>query len=550
MAIGSFFGLNQAVSGLITSQKNLGIISHNLSNSSTEGYSRQQSVQEAGKAMVSYDSSGILGTGSEIKTVERVRDDYLDFKYWSEASSLGEWEAKGVSLSDVEAIFNEPSDSGFNTTMNDFFEGLQELAKDPSSDAVRAVVREKSVTLTKYFNTTAGHLEKIQEDLNHNVRAKVEEVNSLAKQISEINRQIYNEELTGHVANDLRDKRTVLIDELSSVVNIEVKETVRKTNIGDGTKEELYISISGKPIVDNFEYTELKLVIREEKLNPEDVSGLYDIEWADGNSLEIKSGELRGYIDARDGNETDNDSPNYKGIPFYQKKLNQFVRVFAMSINEGYVDLNNDGVIQTNEDGVGHADGYSRDAVEGESPSGIRFFTYTDEEGVKLNSEEFLNGADEVTDDNTTVINESIKAIYDRYSFMTAKNFSVSQDLFDSYDNFATSDTAEEVGNINVLNNILEIRHSKELFAEGASDDFMKSLIGTLGIDTQQANRISENQNNIVEQIINRRLSVSGVSIDEEMANLVKYQHAYNASAKMINTMNEIYDTLINRTGV
>ena len=88
------------------------------------------------------------------------------------------------------------------------------------------------------------------------------------------------------------------------------------------------------------------------------------------------------------------------------------------------------------------------------------------------------------------------------------------------------------------------------MFMEGAPEDFMKSLVATLGIDSQQSVRISDNQQVIVKQIENRRLSDSGVSIDEEMANLIKFQHAYNASAKMITTMAEVYDTLINRLGL
>jgi flagellar hook-associated protein 1 FlgK len=438
-------------------------------------------------------------------------------------------------LGDVEAIFNEPSDSGFNTTMNDFYSGLQELAKDPSSDAVRAVVREKGVTLTKYFNTTSAHLEKIQEDINHNLKAKVEEVNSLATQIAEINKQIYNEELNGNIANDLRDRRTVLVDNVSKLINVDAKEVVQGANVGGSVKKQFVLSISGKPLVDNFDVSELKLSVRENKLNPNE---------------DVKGGEIKGYMDTRDGNEAENGSPNFKGVPYYLKKLNQFVRTFAMSINEGYIDQNNDGIIETNEDGIGHADGYKRGSFTGDQPSGIRFFTNVDSDGKNISTNEFLDGADKVVDDPSTVLNENIDAIYKKYSNITAKNFAVSKDLFDSFDNISVSDKPEEKGNINVLNQILDLRHNKELFAEGAPEDFMKSLISTLGIDTQQANRITENQQHIVEQISNRRLSNSGVSIDEEMANLVKYQHTYNASAKMISTMSELYDTLINKTGV
>jgi flagellar hook-associated protein 1 FlgK len=101
-----------------------------------------------------------------------------------------------------------------------------------------------------------------------------------------------------------------------------------------------------------------------------------------------------------------------------------------------------------------------------------------------------------------------------------------------------------------VLNSLLKTRQNTKMFAEGAPEDFMKSLVATLGVDSQQAQNYQTNQEVIVKQIENRRLSDSGVSMDEEMANMVKFQHAYNASARMIQTMAEIYDTLINRLGV
>ncbi len=111
----------------------------------------------------------------------------------------------------------------------------------------------------------------------------------------------------------------------------------------------------------------------------------------------------------------------------------------------------------------------------------------------------------------------------------------------------AASDASGEAGNIEVLNKLLGFRRDKDMFSEGAPEDFMKSLVATLGIDAQQAGNYKDNQQIVVNQIINRRLSDSGVSIDEEMTNLVKFQHAYNAAAKMIQTMSEIYDTLINK---
>jgi len=539
----SFFGLNIAVRGLFTAQRSLDTVNHNLNNVNTPGYSRQQSIQVASRPMALYDGTGMMGTGSDVTGVTRVRDEYLDFKYWSENISLGEWDAKQEVLSEIEVTFNEPSDSGFTTIMSDFFSSLQELGKDPSSSAVRALVKQRGVTLAKYFNSTAAHFDDLQQDVNYKIQTKVEEVNSYATQIQQLNRQIYISELDGNTANDLRDSRTLLVDKLSRIINIDANEVVYG-QLPDGRDDKHFvITISGKALVDHYSVSKLAVEQRSaaEKVNDEDANNLYEIKWADGNSLNIKGGELRGYLDVRDGNEGEAGtngiaSPNYKGIPYYQKKLNEFVRTFARAFNEGYIDTDGDKEFDaTDYDGTGHSDGYGYNTTD----DGVRFFTMKATDNLPVSSDEFLDLAANPS--------PTANQIYDRYELLTAKNFTVSEDIINDFNLIATSGTAGEAGNIDALNSILDMRHNADMFSEGAPEDFMKSLVATLGIDSQQAQNYQSNQQVIVTQITNRRLSDSGVAIDEEMTNLVKFQQAYNASAKMIQTMGEIYDTLINK---
>ncbi len=543
----SFFGFNVAVRGLFSAQRNLDTVNHNLNNINTPGYSRQQSVQVASRPMALADGTGMMGTGAEVTSVRRIRDEYLDFKYWSENISFGEWTAKKEALSDIEVTFNEPSNSGFTTIMSDFYDSMQELAKDPSSAAVRSLVKQRGVTLAKYFNSMASHFEELQKDLNYRIQTKVEAVNSYATQIKQLNRQIYITELDGNVANDMRDQRTLLVDKLSKIVNIDASEVVAG-RLPDGREDKHFlVTISGKALVDHFTISELALVQRDitQKVNNEDVGNLYEVKWADGNKLNIKGGELRGYLDVRDGNEGSNNgpngitSPNYKGIPFYQKKLNEFVQTFARAFNEGYIDTDaTKGYSATDTFGTGHADGYGYGS--GATDNGIRFFTMTVNKQA-MSSAEFTDGIPLPTDPDYN------EAVYNLYSNITAKNFSVSFDILDDYNMIATSNVVGQAGNTEVLNELLGYRRNADMFAEGAPEDFMKSLVATLGIDTEQAGYYGNNQRVVVDQIVNRRLSDSGVSIDEEMTNLVKFQQAYNASAKMIQTMNEIYETLINK---
>lgn len=536
-----FFGLNVSVRGLYSAQRGLDVVNHNLNNVNTPGYSRQVAIQTASRPMALSDGTGMLGTGSEVISVQRIRDEYLDFKYWGENVTYGEWSVKSELLSDIEAAFNEPSGSGFNKVLGDFYSSLQELAKDPSSTAVRAVVRERGVSVAKYFNSVAAHFEALQADVNDRVKAKVGEVNSLATQIQEINKQIYTSELDGNVANDLRDQRTVLVDKLSKVVNIEANEVVAGTLPSGMEDKHFVITIDGKALVDHYNISKLAANTRKagEKLNAEDVENLCEVSWADGNTLNIKGGELRGLLDLRDGNGgkaatstysgTADNSPFYNGIPYYQSKLNQFVQTFAKAFNEGIIN---------GQDLQGHVDGYGLDP-DGDgpqtAPTGYRFFTLLGSDDKPISNSEFLAlGA----------------TVEDRYSSLTAKNFSISEDIMNNTGLIAASSVDSQTGNIENLNALLNMRHNSSMFSEGAPEDFMQALVSTLGVDAQQAEVFASNQETMIAQLKNRRLSESGVSIDEEMTNMIKFQHAYNASAQMITTWSEVYDTLINRLGV
>lgn len=526
----SFFGLDIAVTGLYASQRALDVVNHNISNVNTPGYSRQTINQIAGEPISVKDGTGMVGTGTQVVSTTRIRDEYLDFKYWSENISYGEWNVKNSMLPQIEGIFNEPSENGFNTVLNDFFSAVQELSKDPSSIATRAVVKEKGLSVAQYFNNTATSLEKVQSDANYAVKTKVEEVNSIAEQVRALNEQIYQYELQGNTANDLRDQRTVLVDKLSKIIKVDAQEvTVGK--LADGRDDKRFqVVVDGKYLVDNFRKYNITYRQNTVKTNPEDTDGIFSLEWDDGTPFDPGGGELKGYLDIRDG--AGDNKNEYKGVPFYLRKLNTFVRTFAKAFNEGFIDYNGNGTIEAGEDKLGHADGYGLNSATGDPLPGIRFFTINNQ-----SSATFINGLT-LPDD-----------INNQYNNMTAKNMSLSQDIRDDVKNIFTSPVAGQTGNGGVLLNIIDFRHDPKIFNEGTPEDYMRSLISNLGIDTQESERFLQNQQNIIKQIDNRRSSESGVSLDEEMANMVKYQHAYNASAKLISTLGELYDTLINKLG-
>ncbi len=511
----SFFGLDIAVRGLFTSQRGLYVTNHNITNVNTPGYSRQVAVQKATRPASVMDGTGMVGTGSEVISIERIRDQFQDYKYWSENVALGEWTVKSAAAESLEAIFSENDMNGSALVLNEFFESLNELASDPSSLQVRELVKSKGLAVCKYLNETAQHLSKARADNNHAVKIKVDEVNLLVRQIRDVNKQIYRSELDGSMANDLRDQRTVLVDKLSKIVNIEVNEVI-VGYLPDGKEDKHFqITLNELFLVNHYEANELEYYSTPESM--------YDIRWQNsGNKVDVKSGELKGYIDIRDGDGTDN---NYKGVPYYIDKLNTFARTFAKAFNEGI--FKDDGKYYT-----GHAGGLGLN-----DDTGIRFFSYK-ENGIVKSSEDLVNTSLDIED---------------IYNNLDAYNISLSADIMDHNDGIykiAASSLGGNVGNNANINELIKMRHDIKMFAEGAVEDYMKSLVANLGIDAQYAMRIEKNQSVIVEQIENRRLSVSEVSLDEEISNMVKYMQAYNAAAKMISIMDEIYNVTINRMGM
>ena len=522
----AFSGLNTSVSGLFSARRNLDVINHNVGNASNPGYSRQYAVQEAAKPYPVFDGSGMAGKGSYITTIEQVRNKYIDMRYWQQNQVNGEAAIKEEMLMDIEGVFAEPSESSVAKVMDEFFNALHELDKEPANASVRSGALQSALAFTDTVNSVAANLEKLQVGINQNISSMVKEVNVLGGQIAKLNKQIFDFEMSGNVANDLRDKRTFLIDQLSQLTDISVEE-VEKGTLPNGSADiRTVIRVGGNVFVDDNKFVEMELVPRAKKLNDEDIPDLFEVQWPNGDIVELKAGKLKGYIDSRDGNSAINDSPNFKGVPFYKRKLNEFVQTFAKAFNEG------------TDSSLGHASGYGISNEGDETLSGIRFFTPADSSGQGVDTKTFLDGAQD---------KEDVESMYNN---LTAKNFSVSKDVLEDYSNISISTDPNFSGNSDVLKDLVSVRHDVSLFEEGAPEDFYRNVVSTNAVDLRHARRMSDNSETILTLLENRRLSESGVSIDEEMTNMVKQQQIYSASASLINTWSEIYDILINRTGL
>jgi flagellar hook-associated protein 1 FlgK len=614
----TFFGLNIGQSGLYAYKAALDTTAHNISNAETEGYSRQVMGQKASKPLRMNSTYGMAGTGVTVTGVEQKREEYYDAKFWKNKTIYGEYSGKAYYMNEIENYFNDISNEGFTTTFNSLYNSLSELQKNPSSLSVRTQFLNYGNSLAEYFNSLAENLKGIQEECNFEIRNKVDQINSCAQQIAALTKQINTMEVTGGKANDLRDARALLVDELSEIANISISEK----NVGDGVGVTSYVvRLDGVTLVDGVKCNLLEVVPRTEKINQSDVEGLYDIAWQDGQEFNMKSptlgGTLQALFEVRDGNnqlnlrgkvdadigdnmitmvdtninaveklnipetgvitvknreyvytgfevkkdeETGNfiytfelrdyvqadvsgeearigDSIDYKGIPYYMAQLNEFVRTYAKAFND---------IHRTGKDLNG--------------ASGMDFFTAIG----KVNGRDYAFGPLMDSEDydyyDFSTFNSQTGGYYDEipedepfygsYYFMTAENFKVSSALVSNPVLMATaSDVTNGIEENDIVDKLIALKESKDLFKQGTPDGFFQSLVAEIGIDTNKAVTFTSSQENILASITNQRLSISGVDVDEEAMNLVKYQNAYNLSAKVISVMDEIYDRLINYMG-
>jgi len=502
----TFLGFNAARSGLFASQRALDITGHNIANVNTRGYTRQRLDQIQSTPMKLSGGQGMLGTGVDTTSISQLRNEFLDYKYRDEASTLGYWTTKADGLSFIESIMNEPSDTGISTVINQLFDSFQELSKNPDNLTTRSLVRQRATTFTNSINHMYNQLEKMAVDYSFDINSTVTSINTYGKQIASLNDQILRFEADGSKANDLRDQRNVLIDELSKLVDVDILEVANPDN---PKQKQMVLKVAGKPLVYHKDFNELKT----EKVPNTFFNSFgrqvdtYKISWADGTTFDTNniSGELKGLLVMRDGQGGDQ-----KGIPYYINELNKFVNVLTNEIN------------------AMHLEGYG---LNGDT--GIAFFT-----------------ADGKTTPSSITKDADGNLTNDEFKNINAANIKLTIDLED-VNKIAASNTAELLPKDgSIMLKIIELRHKTSMFKEGKPEDFIKSLIGTLGVDAEEAGRNTLNQAVLLNEIENRRMSVSGVSQDEELSNMVKFQHAYNASARMMTTMDEMLDVLINRIGL
>lgn len=598
---GLFSTFNIGKSGINVSQSTINTTSHNISNSNTVGYTRQRAkVVTSTPLSTGITGTGQMGTGAKVEAIERVRDTFIDYQVRSSNSKLGSVNIKNDILSQVEDIFNEPSDTGISSMVGKFFDSWQEVAKQPNSSNTRTVLAQNTLALTNALNSTYTKLEDLEENCQKQIKQNVVDVNTLLDKIDKINQEIKTVTASGETPNDLMDTRDNYLDQLSSIIGISTDNKsyngmdVKATDSGIMVNSTLVSSdkmlsarlsyMSGIETDPNnsdikvITYYKLgdsttngeKQTVRVVGLSDEDIESLTAsrVLWADANGqltradgYPVKDGEL---INAQElmafkatTGEIAGNTEAQKDIREYKAHLNSLAKSLAFSINAVH-----SGLSSTNN--AGGTPAY--DALPFFVNSDVSRY---DSSGNVSNISQLLDSESEITAKNITINKEILNDVMKIKTKTHDCNFETSRE--NNID--AEGDGARASAIASLRDKLLRVQdfgdtiNSREdLFKSskgGATlsnfgmtissnttgmtfDSFYQDTIDKLGVAASAAISEVSTQTNILNNLENSRDSVSGVSLDEEMANLIQYQHAYSANAKVISTVGELLDVIIN----
>ena len=301
----TFFGLNIARSGMSTYNAVLNTTAHNIANVKTTGYSRQVVKQQATEAISFKTTYGMVGTGVDAISIDSQRDVYYDNKYRMSNTSYSRYESLNYYMNSIEndLYAKDSTSGGMTNSLDNFFKVVTSLTTDPSSTTIRTQTVGYADTLVKSINEVANSLQALQKDLNDQIASTVDQINAYAQQIASLNKQIATIEIYGTKANDLRDQRATIIDELSALVDVDVVE--KEPTNGNGLAQYI-VSIAGSPLVDTNDYNTIKYTAMDTCYSMNDMDKMYDLTWSTGQSFDKRSkalgGKLQALFEMRDGN--------------------------------------------------------------------------------------------------------------------------------------------------------------------------------------------------------------------------------------------------------
>lgn len=506
----TFLGFEAAKTGVFTSQKALDIVGHNLSNVNTEGYTRQrvdqvaQSVNASG-ARLKPDLVSLAGMGTYIEGVAQLRNERLDNAYRQESSNAGFYNQQTTMLSDIENIINEldvgddGNGYGLSFAIKDMYTSLEDFTYNASSEADANVFANSVLNVTQTLNRLSKNLTKSAEQHKEDVKINVDEVNAMLKDLAELNKSIRQSMNTNNYSdqfgpNELKDQRNLILDKLSEYGSLRVEEQT------DGT---VTVEMNGHKCVWGTEYDSINYQANN--------NNTIQLNWkSDGENAAKETGVFKAAVDIINGRglgATSSTESTVNGFLYYQDKLDAFAAQLTNVLNNTLPDkFDADGNVISYKKLVG-------EAVE--------------------------------TDDGYEVYPERLT---------TAENISITSELTNDSSYLINADNS--VDNTYLLELVNKLTKDDHVFASasdkftGTFQEFVADYTGTLGSENSYAQGRYEASLKMLGDIQDSRDEISGVSEGEETVNMMTYNRAYQAAARMMTVMDGLLDVLINKTAV
>lgn len=568
--------LQTGMRSLLAQQRGIEVTGHNIANVNTPGYSRQTVNLETTTPVLG--SQGMIGTGVTAGESQRVYDRFVGVQIENEKEELGRWEAQKTALERVEMIFNESSDSGLSKTMGEFWNAWQDLVNNPSGNVERVALLGKSETLAFELQNTYNNLSPLQDDLDISIAATVDEINLKAAEIANLNQKIIEAEGGGVHANDFRDARDLAVKDLSLMIDVTTYEE---------SSGSINVSLrDGSSLVNGSNTSTLSTMVND--------SGYRDVVWASDPMVSINStisgGKLKGWIEVRD-----------VIIPEYKENMEDLVNgikgVESTDVVTGAASTLSGGDYFTisspttdyyvwydigdgsTDPGIAGRTGIEVDISATDTAAQVASKTAAAIAG-KADFDAAVTGgatltianvvAGDATDsaDNDTgfTITKRIDGgdgvnYYHRQGYglddstgndffsgtLAGNNFAVDAVIAADSNKIAAGTASGAPGDNSNAIAIAELQNALMMNSDTATfDNYYNSMVSDVGNKVQHAGMSYGHHTAMVSHLENYRESISGVSLDEEMVNLIQFQLGYDAAAKLISTTDELLQTLIN----
>lgn len=621
----TFTGIEIGKRSLITHTQALDTIGHNMSNANVEGYSRQR--VEMGAVDPLYlpglnreETPGQIGQGVEIKSIKRVKDMLLEGRIVAEKNGREYWQQRDKYILMLEQVYNEPTDLSVRALMDKFWESWQDLSLHPGEIASRKAVLERGLTLLDAVHKRYSRFKGIRDELEGDVQGTVHEINSYLKDIASLNTEIVKVKAMGDNPNDLQDRRDLLVEKLSSLINI---------TINNRDPDEFTIDSGGMHIVQGMHYEELST-----KPNPNN-EGYSDVVWKNGGTKTyFQGGKLASLLELRDGDtreeiqKLDLMAVNFidlvneihrKGYGINNETGNNFFVEYPFINNvSGNYDRNGDGQYDSSyifrltgsnrlkaKDQIGlegvltfagakgnitvayHPTDTVEDIVKRINLSGAEVAARLDFSGhLSLKGVPAANAANpdfvirHVEDSGQFLVGyagllsasgqagaydwgkaDAVLGLNKRADFAVAPlshpsgwitvNPKIVKDPGSIAAAFGYNGKSNGAGDGSAALAIADLRTKPVMIGLiNSFDDYFSMVTAEIGLKGEQASQSLETEKLVIKELTDQRESISGVNIDEEIANMIKYQHGYAAAARFVTEVDKMLDLIINRMAV